>query len=86
MNILKSRKAAMFANVSDLSGVPIRDGRSLAQLSQPGTAWIGAPAGEVRVVGHRRVYRETVIVDDDLILIGVPTGESELVPMLTPAG
>ena len=37
-------------------------------------------------VGYRRVYRETVIVDDDRILIGVPTGESDLVLLRSPAG
>ena len=37
-------------------------------------------------VGYRRVYRETVIVDDDRILIGVLTGECDLVPLRSPAG
>ncbi|MGK0186680.1 MAG: hypothetical protein ACI9R3_002463 [Verrucomicrobiales bacterium] len=36
--------------------------------------------------GMRRIYKETVIIDDDQILIGVPTLDSELVMPSQPAG
>ena len=42
--------------------------------------------GEELIAGCRRVHRETVIVADDCIWIGVPTGECDLVPLRGPAG
>lgn len=79
MNIIAYRKAALLrrsgASPQDLG---IAHGRNAAKTKAADT--VEKPDNACRV------YRETVIVDDGQILIGVPTGDCDFIPRCHPAG
>ena len=71
MNISPVRQVTRSASARRF-GIPVDRGRAVGSSSE--------------CPGQIRVYRETVIVDDDLILVGVPTGESDTLPDRFPSG
>lgn len=91
MNIIAYRKAALLRR----SGAMQDSGMGTSGM---GTSGMGAASSRgvgmtvkgdgavTDAAGACRVYRETVIVDDGQILIGVPTGDSDLIPRCLPAG